>query len=95
MASDANDGHPARGSNSRGKPHRTVSDPQTRVLLAGDLVACAGGSSGKAQCIDGWISDAAALIDSKDVGYARTLIDYYLENYLRNPSERVRGFCSD
>jgi hypothetical protein len=36
-----------------------------------------------------------ALIDSMDVSYARTLIDYYLENYLRNPSERVRGFCSD
>jgi glyoxylase-like metal-dependent hydrolase (beta-lactamase superfamily II) len=60
-----------------------------------NLLACAGGSSGKAQCTDGWISDAATLIDSKDVSYARTLIDYYLENYLRNPSERVRRFCSD
>jgi glyoxylase-like metal-dependent hydrolase (beta-lactamase superfamily II) len=60
-----------------------------------NLLACAGGSSAKAQCIDGWISDAATLIGSKDVSYARTLIDYYLENYLRNPSERIRGFCGD
>jgi hypothetical protein len=37
----------------------------------------------------------AALIDSEDASHARTLIDYYLENYLRNPSERVRRFCSD
>jgi glyoxylase-like metal-dependent hydrolase (beta-lactamase superfamily II) len=59
------------------------------------LLACAAGNASKADCVNGWISDAAALIDSKDVSYARTLIDYYLTNYLRNPSERVRKFCTD
>ena len=59
------------------------------------LLACAGGNASKAECVDGWIGDAAALIDSKDVSYARTLIDYYLTNYLRNPSERIRKFCAD
>jgi glyoxylase-like metal-dependent hydrolase (beta-lactamase superfamily II) len=58
------------------------------------LLACAGGNASKAECVDGWIGDAAALIDSKDVSYARTLIDYYLTNYLRNPSERIRKFCA-
>jgi len=58
------------------------------------LADCAAGSATKNTCIDGWISDASSLIESKDVSYARTLIDYYLENYLRHPSERIRKFCS-
>jgi glyoxylase-like metal-dependent hydrolase (beta-lactamase superfamily II) len=59
------------------------------------LLACADGNASKAECVDGWIGDTAALIDSKDVSYARTLIDYYLTNYLRNPSERIRKFCTN
>jgi len=58
-----------------------------------NLTDCAAGASTKNACIDGWIRDASALIDSRDVSYARTLIDYYLENYLRHPSERISKFC--
>jgi glyoxylase-like metal-dependent hydrolase (beta-lactamase superfamily II) len=58
-----------------------------------DLLDCAAGSAEKNACIDGWLSDASALIGSEDASYARALIGYYLENYLRNPSERVRAFC--
>jgi glyoxylase-like metal-dependent hydrolase (beta-lactamase superfamily II) len=59
------------------------------------LVDCAAGNAAKADCIDGWINDAAPLVpSSKDVSYARTLIDYYLDNYLRNTSERIRRFCT-
>jgi glyoxylase-like metal-dependent hydrolase (beta-lactamase superfamily II) len=60
-----------------------------------DLLACAAGKAGKTECIEGWVRDASVLIDSKDAGYARTLVDYYIGNYLRNPSERIRGFCTD
>jgi glyoxylase-like metal-dependent hydrolase (beta-lactamase superfamily II) len=60
-----------------------------------NLTECAAGSATKSTCIDGWIRDASALIDFKDVSYARTLVDYYLENYLRHPSERIRKFCAD
>jgi glyoxylase-like metal-dependent hydrolase (beta-lactamase superfamily II) len=59
-----------------------------------NLLACAAGDATKQACVDGWISDAPALIDSKDASYARTLIAYYLDNYLRHPSERVRNFCT-
>jgi glyoxylase-like metal-dependent hydrolase (beta-lactamase superfamily II) len=59
-----------------------------------NLLACAAGDAKKQACVDGWIDDAAALIDSKDVSYARTLIAYYMDNYLRHPSERVRTFCT-
>ncbi|MEP6548364.1 MAG: MBL fold metallo-hydrolase [Gammaproteobacteria bacterium] len=59
------------------------------------LLDCAAGDSKKSDCVDGWITDAAVLIpSSKDVSYARTLIDYYIDNYLRNTSERIRKFCS-
>jgi glyoxylase-like metal-dependent hydrolase (beta-lactamase superfamily II) len=59
-----------------------------------NLLACAGGDAEINACIDGWISDASILIRSRDVSYARTLAGYYLQNYLRNPSERVRAFCA-
>jgi glyoxylase-like metal-dependent hydrolase (beta-lactamase superfamily II) len=59
-----------------------------------NLLVCAAGNARKSQCIDGWINDAADLIPSRDVSYGRTLIGYYVDNYLRHPSERVRKFCS-
>jgi glyoxylase-like metal-dependent hydrolase (beta-lactamase superfamily II) len=58
-----------------------------------DLLDCAAGNAEKNACIDGWVSDASVLISSEDASYARALIGYYLENYLRNPSERIRAFC--
>jgi hypothetical protein len=45
-------------------------------------------------CRTRWIDDASALIPSRDASYARTLIGYYLDNYLRHPTERVRSFCT-
>jgi glyoxylase-like metal-dependent hydrolase (beta-lactamase superfamily II) len=60
-----------------------------------NLLDCAAGDATKNACIDGWMSDASALIhSSEDASYARTLIGYYVENYLRHPSERVRNFCT-
>jgi glyoxylase-like metal-dependent hydrolase (beta-lactamase superfamily II) len=58
-----------------------------------DLLDCAAGDAKQNVCIDRWMSDASALMRSEDASYARALIGYYLENYLRNPSERVRAFC--
>jgi len=76
-----------------GKPmHRPEFTAYHRAFT--NLLACAAGNAAKNACIDGWVADASTLVDSKDVSYARTLIDYYLENYLRHPSERVRNFCA-
>jgi glyoxylase-like metal-dependent hydrolase (beta-lactamase superfamily II) len=61
-----------------------------------NLLDCAAGNAAKIACIDGWIDDASPLLaDDKDVSYARTLIGYYVENYLRHPTERIRKFCTD
>ncbi len=60
-----------------------------------NLLECAAADAGKNHCVDGWINDASVLIDSKDVSYARTLVGYYVENYLRHPTERIQKFCSN
>jgi glyoxylase-like metal-dependent hydrolase (beta-lactamase superfamily II) len=60
-----------------------------------NLLDCAAGNAEKSSCIDGWIGDASMVRRPQDMSYAKTLIGYYLDNYLRNPSERVRAFCSD
>jgi glyoxylase-like metal-dependent hydrolase (beta-lactamase superfamily II) len=60
-----------------------------------NLLACAAGDATKNSCIDGWINDAADLMSTDDVSYARTLIGYYVQNYLRHPTERIRKFCTD
>jgi glyoxylase-like metal-dependent hydrolase (beta-lactamase superfamily II) len=61
-----------------------------------NLLDCAAGDAGKNVCIEGWISDASVVFrHSKDVSYARTLVAYYMDNYLRHPTERIRKFCTD
>ncbi len=60
-----------------------------------NLLDCAAGDAAKNDCIDGWLNDASALIhSSRDASYARTLVGYYLDNYLRHPTERIRNFCT-
>ena len=59
-----------------------------------NLLACAAGDASKNTCIDGWIADASELIGSDDVSYARTLIGYYVTDYLRHPTERIQKFCT-
>jgi glyoxylase-like metal-dependent hydrolase (beta-lactamase superfamily II) len=61
-----------------------------------NLLDCAAGDAEKNVCIEGWISDASVVFrHSKDVSYARTLVGYYMDNYLRHPTERIRKFCTD
>ena len=59
-----------------------------------NVLDCAAGTLPKNACIDGWTRDASGLIDSKDLAYARSLVDYYLDNYLRHPTERVLKLCT-
>jgi glyoxylase-like metal-dependent hydrolase (beta-lactamase superfamily II) len=57
------------------------------------LLDCAAGNAAEDACKDGWLSDTSGLIAPKDMSYARTLIGYYVDGYLRHPSERIRKFC--
>jgi glyoxylase-like metal-dependent hydrolase (beta-lactamase superfamily II) len=58
-----------------------------------NLLECAAGDAEPNVCIDGWVKDATSLIGTDDASYARALIGYYIGNYLRNPTDRVRAFC--
>ena len=61
-----------------------------------NLLDCAAGNAETNDCIDGWLSDASAVLHaSKDASYARTLVGYYVNNYLRHPTERIRAFCTN
>jgi glyoxylase-like metal-dependent hydrolase (beta-lactamase superfamily II) len=61
-----------------------------------NLLDCAAGNASKDACIEGWIRDASELlVDSRDRSYALTLVGYYVDNYLRHPTERIRKFCTD
>jgi glyoxylase-like metal-dependent hydrolase (beta-lactamase superfamily II) len=74
-----------------GKPMRRPEFTAYRKAFS-NLLDCAATDAKKDVCIDGWISDAPAI---EDVTYARILIGYYVENYLRHPTERIRKFCTD
>jgi glyoxylase-like metal-dependent hydrolase (beta-lactamase superfamily II) len=60
-----------------------------------NLLDCAAGNAETNDCIEGWLSDASAVLHaSKDASYARTLVGFYVNNYLRHPTERIRAFCT-
>ena len=57
------------------------------------LVDCAADSAPKQDCIDGWKKDVAPLLSGADDGKAvQDLLDYYLDNVLRNP-EQQKALC--
>jgi glyoxylase-like metal-dependent hydrolase (beta-lactamase superfamily II) len=61
-----------------------------------NLLDCAAGNAETNDCIDGWLNDASVVLHaSKDASYARTLVGYYVNNYLRHPTERIRAFCTN
>ncbi len=59
----------------------------------GNLLDCAAAARPKAECIDGWLHDAGPLVPGGDQALARGLADYYLDNVLRGPAERLRSLC--
>ena len=48
-----------------------------------NLLACAAGTQTKSVCIDGWMADAGSLIAEDQRAFARSLLDYYVDQSLR------------
>lgn len=57
------------------------------------LLECAAGTSSKQACVDGWMSDAAALIPADDEKLARSLLDYYVDGNLRADAAQKAKLC--
>lgn len=58
------------------------------------LLACSASATTKDACIDGWLQDAAPLLPESERGFARGLLDYYLDNSLRAPAEKTAKLCA-
>ena len=49
---------------------------------------------GQVRCIDGWIADAAPLLAVNQQAFARSLLDYYVDNSLRAPKAKLSKLCA-
>lgn len=58
------------------------------------LLACAAGDAGKASCIDGWFSDAKPLLARSDEAYGRTLLDYYIDQFIATDAPGRARWCA-
>ncbi len=47
------------------------------------LLDCAASDKTKESCIDGWLKDAAPLLEGEDVKYVRAMMEYYVTTSLR------------
>jgi glyoxylase-like metal-dependent hydrolase (beta-lactamase superfamily II) len=57
------------------------------------LLDCTAGKATDAQCHQGWIDDAGALIPAGDQALAASLLDYYIPQVLRAPDSRRLRYC--
>jgi len=57
------------------------------------LLECAASKSPKQACIDGWMTDVAALIPADDEKLARSLLDYYVDDNLRGDPAQKAKLC--
>lgn len=58
-----------------------------------DFIACGHSSTGKKQCVDGWMQDAAKFVDQEHRDYARGAAGYYLDRRLRSSPEEQQRYC--
>lgn len=70
-------------------------DFETYRKAFGKLLVCAGGKSPKSACVDGWIGDASPLIAETDRAFAKTLLDYYIDNALRADPKKTAKLCGE
>jgi glyoxylase-like metal-dependent hydrolase (beta-lactamase superfamily II) len=59
------------------------------------LLACAASPQAKEACVDGWLRDAGALLRESERERTREMADYYVEQILRGPAERLARLCGE
>lgn len=60
-----------------------------------NLLACAASPRAKEACVDGWLGDAAAFLPESERERTRGMADYYVEQVLRGPAERLARLCGE
>jgi glyoxylase-like metal-dependent hydrolase (beta-lactamase superfamily II) len=59
----------------------------------GALLDCSASNKPAAECVDGWMHDAASLLASEDATFVRSLAGYYVEQVLRGDSTAIAERC--
>jgi glyoxylase-like metal-dependent hydrolase (beta-lactamase superfamily II) len=57
------------------------------------LVACGASTREQKSCVDGWLDDAAPLLDGADAGFVRAMVNYYVESALRGDAAKRAALC--
>jgi glyoxylase-like metal-dependent hydrolase (beta-lactamase superfamily II) len=60
-----------------------------------NLVACAASAKPKSACIDGWVADAKSLLSEDESKFAKSLLDYYVDNSLRADPAKTKKLCGE
>ena len=60
-----------------------------------NLLACASGDQAKSMCIDGWVSDSRSLLSADESKFAKSLLDYYVDNSLRADPAQTKKLCGE
>jgi hypothetical protein len=68
-------------------------DFETYRSAYANLLACAASTKAKNECVDGWVNDAQPLIAEKDRAFAKSLMDYYVDDSLRAPTAKTAKLC--
>jgi len=58
-----------------------------------NLLGCAASDLPKATCIDGWTRDARSLLTDAESKSAKSLLDYYVDNFLRADPAKTQKLC--
>jgi hypothetical protein len=58
-----------------------------------NLLVCSSAAAPKAQCIDGWIADAGALLPQVQHSVAKSMLDYYMDSVLRGDAKKIAALC--
>jgi glyoxylase-like metal-dependent hydrolase (beta-lactamase superfamily II) len=60
-----------------------------------NLLACAASPQPKEACVDGWLRDAGRFLPESERARTRGMADYYVEQVLRGPAERLARLCGE
>ena len=60
----------------------------------GALVGCGRSNAAAAECVEGWMTNAAPFIAEHKKAYSREAAAYYIETRLRSKPEEQRKFCA-
>jgi glyoxylase-like metal-dependent hydrolase (beta-lactamase superfamily II) len=60
-----------------------------------NLLSCAASTAAKEACVDGWLRDAEAFLPESERERTRGMADYYVEQVLRGPAERLAKLCAE